>query len=236
MNFTNFINSKVIILALGGSVVHPKEGIDVSLLRRFRALVEKHLRRGTKFVLVIGGGALCREFLAAARAVRPLSNTEQDWLGIHTTWPNAELVRLVFGKYAAPKLITSETAVPSRLKYSVTVSGGWRPGWSTDYVAVRVANILGSKAALIAGKPAFVYDKDPDKFKDAKPQKEMTWAKYRKIIPKTWQAGSHAPVDPMAAALAAKKDLTCVVLDGKNLKNLDSLLSGKNFQGTVIKG
>ena len=223
-----------VILALGGSVVHPKEGIDVRLLQRFRTLIEKHLRRGTKFVFVVGGGALCREFLTAARRIRPLSKTEADWLGIHTTWPNAELVRLVFGKQAASKIITSEESVPSKLTHPVTVSGGWRPGWSTDYVAVKIAEKLGVQTTLIAGKPAFVYDKNPDKFKDARPQEVMTWKDYRKLIPKKWVAGAHAPVDPSAARLAAKSGLTCIVLDGKNFKNLDALLSGKKFQGTII--
>ena len=56
------------MIALGGSIIHP-DGIDVQFLKDFKKFLAPFLRRGTKFVLVIGGGKLSRNFQEAAERV-----------------------------------------------------------------------------------------------------------------------------------------------------------------------
>ncbi|MBI5221011.1 MAG: UMP kinase [Candidatus Liptonbacteria bacterium] len=223
---------KTIVIALGGSVVHP-DGIDTDLIVKFRQLIQRQVCRGVKFVLIIGGGQLCRNFLSAAKKVTRLSAREHDWLGIYATRLNAQYIRLIFGRLADPVLVEARGQI-TRLKYPVTVGGGWTPGWSTDFVATALAHDLGADTVIIAGKPDFVYNKDPHKFKGAKPYREMDWRAYHKVIPRKWVPGAHAPVDPVAARFAEKNKMTAVVMDGRNLKNLERLIAGKEFRGTII--
>ena len=58
--------SKTVVVALGGSIVHP-DGIDVQFLKDFKKFLAPFLKRGTKFVLVIGGGKLVAQFSGSGR-------------------------------------------------------------------------------------------------------------------------------------------------------------------------
>jgi len=161
-----------------------------------------------------------------------VSDEDKDWIGIHATRLNAHLLRTIFRDVANPVIIDSEKKV-ARLHYPVTIAAGWRPGWSTDYVALQIAADLGVREAIIAGKPAYVYSKDP-RYPNAKKFTALSWGDYGKLIPKKWKPGLHAPVDPIGAALAKREGLKAIVMDGRDLKNFDALLKGKEFQGTVI--
>jgi len=78
-----------------------------------------------------------------------------------------------------------------------------------------------------------VYDKDPSKNKNAKKIENICWKHYREISGNEWKAGLHLPFGPIGAKEAQKSKLKVFVV-GKNLKNLDALLKGEKFQGTVI--
>jgi uridylate kinase len=222
-----------IVIALGGSIVFP-EAIDVSFLKRFRKFVLQYTKQGKKFVIVIGGGRLARFFQTAAHEVTPLTDGDKDWIGIHSTRLNGQLLRTIFRDVADPVIIDARGKM-KKLNYPVTIAAGWRPGWSTDFVAAAIAADFKIPDYIVAGKPDHVYDRDPHKYKNVKPFDEMNWKEYRKLIPAKWVPGSHAPVDPIAAKLSAEKKLKAIILDGRNLKNLDNLLKGSEFVGTVIK-
>ncbi len=221
----------IVVVALGGSIVHP-DGIDIRFLKNFKKFLAPYIKRGTRFVLVLGGGALARRFQDAAQAVTKVSDEDKDWIGIHATRLNAHLLRTIFRDVANPIIIDERRKI-APLRYPVTIAAGWRPGWSTDYVALQTATDLGVKEAIIAGKPAHVYSKDP-KYPDAKKFTALSWREYGKLIPKKWKPGLHAPVDPVGAALAAREDLEAIIIDGRDLKNFGALLNGKEFKGTVI--
>jgi uridylate kinase len=44
------------------------------------------------------------------------------------------------------------------------------------------------------------------------------------------------PFDPVAAKEAEKIKAKVVLMNGKNIENLDNFLKGKNFKGTIIDG
>src|SRR3989339_587180 len=126
------------VLSVGGSIIIPKTGFDTEFLKKFRALILSRVKKGDKFVLVVGGGATCRQYQKAAVDVAKLSSTDLDWLGIKTTWFNAEFVRLLFGNYAHKFIVTNPTERLTTEK-SIIVAGGWKPGCSTDKDAVLLA-------------------------------------------------------------------------------------------------
>jgi uridylate kinase len=223
---------KIIVVALGGSIVHP-DGIDVGFVKKFRAFALAFIKKtNKKLVIVIGGGRLARVFQDAAGKISPVVNEDKDWIGIHATRLNAHLLRTVFKDVADPVIIDARKKIP-RLKYPITIGGGWRPGWSTDYVASQLAVDYGAGEVVIAGKPSHVYTRDP-KFADAMPLLELSWGEYRKLVPKKWVPGLSSPVDPVASALGEKMKIKAIILNGKDIKNFGKLLNGQEFQGSVI--
>ena len=80
-----------------------------------------------------------------------------------------------------------------------------------------------------------VYDKDPNKFPDAKPLKDISWAAYREMVGDVWKPGMNAPFDPIASKLAQEVGVNVKILNGKNLDNLALALDGKPFVGTMIQ-
>ena len=224
--------SKTVVVALGGSIVHP-EGIDVQFLKDFKKFLAPFLQRGAKFVLVIGGGKLSRNFQEAAEKVNKVTDDDKDWIGIHATRLNAHLLRTIFREVADPVVIDIRGRI-KKLRAPITIAAGWRPGWSTDYVAMQLAADFGANEAVIAGKPAHVYSKDNTKHADAVPLHELSWREYRKLIPAKWKPGLHAPVDPVGAALGAREGVKAIIIDGRNMANFAALLNGKEFKGTII--
>jgi uridylate kinase len=223
---------KTIVIALGGSIVHPDQ-IDTQFLKRFKKFLAPFLRRGTRFVLVIGGGKLARRFQEAAHHVAKVADEDKDWLGIHATRLNAHLLRTIFREIADPVIIDIRGKLKSA-KYPITIAAGWRPGWSTDYVAMQIAQDFGAREAIIAGKPSHVHDRDPAKYPKAAKFSELSWKEYRKLIPAKWSPGMGAPVDPVGAALGARANIKAIIIDGRDLKNFGALLNGKEFQGTIV--
>ena len=223
---------KPVVIALGGSIIFPDK-IDITFLKKFKKFLAPFLRRGMKFVLVIGGGKLARQFQDAAHAVAPMADEDKDWIGIHATRLNGHLIRTIFRAVADPVMIDTRHKM-SRLTHPLTVAAGWRPGWSTDYVAAALAHDFGAGEYIVAGKPAFVYDKNPDEYPNARPYRALSWKRYRAMVPAKWVPGAHAPVDPVAAKFSDEHRLNAVIVDGRELENLKRFLEGKEFDGTVI--
>ena len=225
--------NQIFVMALGGSIICPDE-IDISYLRDFYDFILKEIDDGKKFIIVTGGGSLCRKFQKAAGEFVHVSDEDKDWLGIHSTRLNAQLLRTIFAKQAHPVILEHRGKITNFDGYSVIIAAGWRPGWSTDFVAVQIAVDFHVDKVLILGKPDFVYNKDNQQFPDAKPFINLTWSEYLKLIPNEWSPGIHAPVDPVAAKLAQKEGIEAIVAGGKDLENLKNILEGKKFKGTII--
>lgn len=222
---------KTIVIALGGSIVVPGE-INTRYLKQFTKFVNRW-KRSRRFLIVVGGGEVARKYQKGAARVLQVTDEDKDWIGIHATRLNAHLLRTVFREVADPVVFDSRKK-RRNLRYPVTIASGWHPGWSTDFVAVQLAADFGAGSVIIAGKPSHVYTSDPEKGNGARPIQQLSWREYRRMIPKRWVPGSHFPVDPIAARLAEKEGVSAVILDGRDLKNLDLLLNGRPFRGTII--
>ena len=114
------------------------------------------------------------------------------------------------------------------------MAAGWKPGHSTDYDTVMFAKLYSVETVVNLSNIPFVYDKDPNKFPDAKPIKETTWEPFRKIVGDHWTPGDNLPFDPIASKAAHEAKIRVVIMDGKNLANFENFLLDQPFQGTVI--
>ena len=224
------------IIHLGGSILVPNGGPNVEFIGRFREFILDFLEEGKRFIVVAGGGAIARHYQAAAGEIIDLSDEDKDWIGIHATRLNAHWLRAVFYKQAHPVVFDDPTKeIEGMDKYNLFIASGWRPGWSTDYVAMMLAKRFEVKEVIVATKLPYVYDDDKEKNGNAQPLKEISWADYRRMVGDKWIPGLRLPVDPIAAKVAELEGIKAIVVLGTDLMNLGRVIRGENFKGSVIK-
>jgi uridylate kinase len=222
---------EIIVISLGGSLIVPAE-IDHRFLKNFRKLILAQIRQGKKFILICGGGKTARNYQAAAKKISPLNDNDIDWLGIHATRLNAHLLRSIFVKVAHKTIIKPLDKID--FKESVLIAAGWKPGNSTDYCAVLLAEKYKAKKILNLSNIDYVFNRDPRKDKNAKPLEKTSWRDFRRLIPKKWSPGLNSPFDPVASRAAQNSGLEVAIINGRNFKSIGDYLAGKKFKGTMI--
>ncbi len=221
-----------IVISLGGSLIYPKER-DTEYVDHFVDLIKSKIP-AHHFVVITGGGYLARKMQDEMRATHAdVTNKELDMVGIAATRANAVFVRNVFGDVAEPEIFLDPTKLDLSGK-PVLVGGGWKPGHSSDGSAVGLAQTLGAKKLINLSNIEYVYTADPRTNPDAVKIEKTNWKDFRKLLPTEWNPGISAPFDPVAAKMAEDLGLEVVVMNGKNLENLENYLDGKEFIGTVI--
>jgi len=226
-------NKKTYVISIGGSLIVPPDGIDWHFLREFRALILEKIKQGHKFFLIAGGGRTSRNYVEAASRVVKIEREDLDWLGIHATRLNAHLLRTIFRDQANPEIIKNPTYRLFNEK-KIMVASGWKPGWSTDYMATMLAQEYDVKTIINLSDIDYVCDKDPNKHQDAKIMPKMTWPQFRKIVGNKWDPGLNAPFDPIASKKAQELGIEVIIMNGKNIENLKNYFDGKKIKGTVI--
>lgn len=221
---------EILVVSVGGSLIVP-ESIDTDFLFEFKKII---LNQNKKFIIICGGGKTARKYQEAVKGITNLTGDDLDWLGIQGTRLNAYLMRTIFKEVACSRIVKNPTEKIS-FNEKILIASGWKPGFSTDYDAVLLAKNFGVKKLINLTNVDYVYDRDPQKFKDAKSIKEISWEKFRKLLPKKWDPGLNTPFDPIAAREAEKMGLEVVVMNGKKLRNFEDYLEGKDFIGTKIK-
>jgi len=216
-------------------LVIPPSGIDVTFLRNLNTLIRKKVREGIRFLLVVGGGRTARNYPnMAKRIINKVKDEDLDWLGIHATRLNAQLLRTIFKDIAHPRIIMNYDKRIVNWKEPVAIGAGWKPGWSTDYDAVVLARDYHASMVINLSNIDGVYDCDPHKFKKAKRVDRITWKEMRKMFGCKWSPGLNTPFDPISIGLAKKIGLTAVVAGGQDFENIDNIIKDKPFKGTVI--
>jgi uridylate kinase len=224
---------ETIVISLGGSLIIP-ENLDVDFLRDFKALILSKVAQGKKFVIITGGGKICRKYQEAAKELTSPSANDLDWIGIASLKLNAELLRVIFGEYAEGKVVANLSASFDFTK-SIVIGSAFQPGSSSDLDAVEGAKTLGAKKLINLSNTDYVYDSDPRVNPNAKKFEQLSWTEYRALIPAEWNPGLSSPFDPVASKLAQENGITVVIMNGKPIDNLAKCLNGESFQGTTIK-
>ncbi len=221
-----------IVVSVGGSLIIP-DGIDTDFLTRFKTLILEKVQKGFSFSIIAGGGKTARRYQDAAAAVTPLSSQDLDWIGIHATRLNAQLLRNIFVGYAHSHVIKNPT-IDIEAEEPIIIAAGWQPGCSTDYDAVLIAKNIGARHLVNLSNIDYVYDSDPKKNPNAKKIEKINWADFRKLIPAEWDPGLSSPFDPIAAKEAETLGLEVAIINGTKLQEFSNYLDGKPFIGTVI--
>jgi len=226
---------KIQILDLGGSIVAP-DTIDTDFLKDMRDFLLSWLAEDEerKLILIIGGGAAARKYQTAYRETSAgAAADELDWIGIMATRLNAQMMKAVLGPLCQDPVVTDPTSVTS-MTGRILVAAGWKPGFSTDYDAVLLAENFGAGTVLNLSNIRKVYSADPNINPDAVPLDSLSWAEYQKMCGDTWTPGKNTPFDPVATKKAREMKLKVIAADGRDLDNLKEIFADGPFTGTVI--
>lgn len=222
---------ETIVLAIGGSVII-SEDADVSFFKKLVNLLNK-LSSRYKIFIVVGGGKTARKYIELGRELG-LSEETLDDLGIKITRINAKLLASIVE--TSNKKIPSTTGEASKINKTIVVMGGTIPGHSTDLVGAELAEKSGADRFIIATNVDGIYDKDPNKYDDAKQLREISIEKLIEKYGTGWNAaGSNVVIDGPALDVIDKIKIPTFVVNGKQLDQLEKAITNQKFNGTRIR-
>ena len=220
-----------IVIGLGGSVIL-SEDITISYFKNLTILL-KDLSKKYKIYLVIGGGKTARTYIKLGRELY-LNEVTLDQIGIEVTRINAKLIANIID--ISNKYIPQTTDEAKNIKKQVVFMGGTTPGHSTDMVGAELSEKVGASKYIIATNVDGVYDKDPNKFNDAKQLKEISIKQLIQKYGTKWDtAGQNIIIDGPALEIIERAQIPTFVLNGKKLEELKKAITNQAFNGTIIK-
>lgn len=226
---------ETIVMSVGGSLIVP-DAIDTNFLKTLRdLLVTQTAQNGRRFIIIAGGGKTARRYQEAAAAVAPTTDEDLDWMGLHSTRLNGQLLRTIFRDIAHPVMVTNPDDILDVPKDTpLVIAAGYRPGASTDLRAIQIADRVGAKKVINLSNTDYVYTDNPKINPDAKKIETITWSEFRKLIPEEWDPGLSSPFDPVAAREAQRLSIEVGHINGMKLTELENYLENKPFIGTRI--
>jgi uridylate kinase len=221
-----------IVVRIGGSVV--ASPVNTELMCKYADLIKTVKKQGHEVVVVVGGGALAREFIGIAKNLG-LDMVAQDEIAISCSRLFAQLFLKKLGESACSKVaITLDDAAECLGEGKIVVMGGLKPGITTDAVAALVAERVNADLLVKGTDQNGVYDKDPRKHPDAVKLDRLSLEELAKVFEQSaHKAGMHQIIDPEAVKVLKRKRLKLVVVNGFKPENILAAINGENV-GTVI--
>jgi uridylate kinase len=226
--------ARPVVLSVGGSVLVTGRD-DLDYLTRLAALIGR-VGRGRTLVVTTGGGRVAREYIDLGRSLG-LTEVELDEIGIDVTRLHARLLAAKVGPPAPVHIPTTiSSAVQEAHRNSPVVLGGTEPGHTTDGVAAMIAVRLRAERVVNATAVDGVYDRDPARDAQARRHDRMSWEAFRAMIHSqtTSTAGQRFVFDQLGANVLAGARIPLLVVDGRELENLEKAIEGQPFDGSVI--
>ena len=224
------------ILNVGGSIISPG-GLSAIFIEELLATLKTWLKleKDRQLIIVIGGGDIARNYQNTYKKLADMpSNDATDWIGIAATRLNSELMYQLVGEWCKEPIVTNPDKAPGNITGRFLLATGWKPGFSTDYIAVLLAQKYKLDQIIKLSNIEKVYTADPKKDSCAKPLDYLSWDRYAKMSNDIWIPGNNVPFDPVATKHAAQAGIRAIISSGKNLRNLLNILDGLPFIGTTL--
>ena len=221
---------KRVVIKLSGRVF----GMDnVKVLKDYASFLVK-ISKICQPVIVAGGGKIARHYITHARSSGADEST-LDELGIEISRLNAKLLIYALKQkaYSHPPTTLQEVrhAVDSDL---IVVTGGLHPGQSTNGTAALIAEKIKATEFLNATDVDGVYDKDPNKYKNAKKFKKMELKDLRKmLVHEDSVAGGYDLMDIVALKIIERSKIKTRILKS-DLKTLEKVIKGGSAGTEII--
>ncbi|MFA5102849.1 MAG: UMP kinase [Candidatus Thermoplasmatota archaeon] len=221
---------KTVVVSIGGSVVLSDEA-DALFLKKLTALFKK-VSQGYKLFVIVGGGKIARRYIQLGRTVGFDEDT-LDLIGIDVTRVNARVITSLLE--VSNKEIPHTTNEALTLDYPIVVMGGTDPKHSTDLVGAELAEKTHAVRFVNATNVDGIYDKDPNKHKDAQQLKEVSISQLIAKYGTKWgAAGKNIFMDEPALEIIQRAKIPTFIVNGKRLDQLEKALTGQPFDGTTI--
>ena len=222
-----------VVLSIGGSVLAPTQAED--RVASYADVIQELVHMGCQVGVVVGGGAVAREYIDAGRALGA-NEIELDDIGIGVTRLNAKLLIVALGDMVPSGCAKSyRTARTDLARGGVTVMGGTDPGHTTDAVAAALAEFVNADLLVLATSVPGVFEEDPKSNPEATRFDELKPAELVDIVAGLeMNAGSAAPVDLLAAKVIDRSGMHALVIDGSDPDRVIGAVRDGTFDGTEI--
>ena len=220
---------KRIVIKLSGRIF----GMDnAKMLKDYASFLVK-ISKICQPIIIAGGGNIARHYIAHARSSGADEST-LDELGIEISRLNAKLLiyALKNKAYSHPPTTLQEVrhAVDDGL---IVVTGGLHPGQSTNGTAALIAAKINAEQFLNATDVDGVYDRDPNKFKNAKKFKRIELKNLRNmLVHEDSLAGGYDLMDIVALKIIERSKIKTRILKA-DIKTLEKAIKGVDV-GTEI--
>jgi uridylate kinase len=220
---------KRIVIKLSGKIFSMD---NVKMIKDYASFLVK-ISKFYQPVVVAGGGNIARHYITQARSSGADEST-LDELGIEISRLNAKLLiyALKNKAYSHPPITLQEVrhAVDDGL---IVVTGGLHPGQSTNGTAALIAEKIEADQFLNATDVDGVYDKDPNKFKNAKKFKRIELKHLKNmLIQEDSVAGGYDLMDIVALKIIERSKIKTRILKA-DIKIIEKAIKGEDV-GTEI--
>ena len=204
-------------------------GIDTKVLKFLADEIKSVVNEGFEVAVVIGGGNFIRGVSAAKDGI--IKRTSGDYMGMLATVINAVAMQEALERDALDVRVQSAIKMEEiaenfivrkairhleKGRIVIFAAGTGNPFFTTDTAGVLRASEIGASAIIKATKVDGIYDKDPNKYPDAKLIKELTYEEALKDNIKV--------MDDTAIALAKENKLPIIVCNMFKKGNLLKIL------------
>ncbi|WP_461832578.1 UMP kinase [Aquifex sp.] len=233
---------KRVLLKLSGEAFAGDQGygIDPSFLEYISGEIEGVYNLGVQIAIVIGGGNIFRGFQGKDIGI---DRATADYMGMLATVINALALQSALENYVnIPTRVLSaiemrQIAEPyirrrairhlEKGRIVIFAGGTGNPFFSTDTAAALRAAEIGAEVLIKATKVGGIYDKDPEKYKDAVLIKEIS---YLEVINKGLKVMDHT-----ALTLCKENEIPIIVLNIREKGNLRKAVLGEEV-GSLVRG
>ena len=230
-----------VLLKLSGEVLANKYGfgIDPEKVAYLAEQIEPIYKSNIDIGLIIGAGNIFRGMEAAAGGMDRVTG---DYLGMLATIMNAialqdslekigcqtrTLSAINVTQIAEPYIRRRAIRHMEKGRIVIIAGGTGNPFFTTDSAAALRATELGSDILLKGTKVDGVYNKDPEKYTDAKKYKKLT---YKKVIQDNLRV-----MDMTAITLCKENNIPIKVFNIKNSGDLLDIVMGSKIGTTIGK-
>ncbi len=215
-------------------------GVDTSILKFIAEEIKQLVDSGVEVGVVIGGGNIIRGVTAAKDGI--IKRTSGDYMGMLATVINAVAMQEALEYLGMRVRVQSaikmeeicETFIVRRAirhlekgRIVIFAAGTGNPFFTTDTAATLRAIEIGADMIIKATKVDGVYDKDPNRFHDAKKLPELS---YDEAL-----ADNIKVMDDTSIALAKENRLPILVCDMFKKGNLLAIIQGDYEKCSIVK-
>ena len=233
--------NKRVLLKLSGESFADSEtnfGISPNILKRIANEISKASKDGIQIAIVVGGGNF---FRGVNESAKDMAQANADYMGMLATVINAVALKDALDRNGNETRVQSAidmTAVAEpyiRLRairhlekgrIVIFAAGTGNPYFTTDTAASLRAAEIDAQEVIKSTRVEGVYDKDPEKNKDAVMYKNIS---YKDVV-----SNKLGVMDLTAITLCEENEMPIRVFDGTKEDNIYKVLTGDKL-GTVIK-